>query len=204
MKTALFLKKAVHKIGVLKINGDKVSYDQKMDINVGLEPYNVKISPKGNIALVNNSGQTGGNDGNVDTVSVIDLTAKVPYVCDQVTVGDGPEGLTFNHDGSLAVAVLINGSHKAKANPETAWAYNKNGAIAILKINGKKVTKTQHFEVGGMPEGAVFNEKGTHLYVGNFKSQDISIFEVKEGVVKDTGKLIQLNASPASIGRTKR
>ena len=118
-------------------------------------------------------------------------------------VGDGPEGLTFNHDGTMAAAVLINGSHKAKADPATAWAYNKNGAVAILKIDGKKVRKVQHIEVGGMPEGAVFNETGQYLYIGNFKSKDISILEVKEGKVIDTGKVIELNASPASMGRTK-
>ena len=202
-KTALFIKKSVHKVGVLKINNGKVSYDPLLDVNVGIEPYNVKISPKGNIALVNNIGAAGGNDGNADTVSVIDLTGARPFVCDQVTVGDGPEGLTFNHDGSMAISVLINGSHKAKADPATAWAYNKNGAIAVLKVDGKKVTKTQHIEVGGMPEGAVFSADGSYLYIGNFKSRDISILSVSNGAVKDTGKRIELNSAPGSMGRSK-
>jgi len=120
-KTALFLKKSVHKVGVLKINNGKVSYDPLKDINVGIEPYNVKISPKGNIALVNNIGAAGGNDGHADTVSVIDMTGSRPIVIDHVTVGDGPEGLTFNHDGTMAISVLINGSHKAKADPATRY-----------------------------------------------------------------------------------
>lgn len=202
-KTALFLKKSVHKVGVLKIEGEKVSYDPLLDVNVGIEPYNVKISPKGNIALVNNIGAAGGNDGHADTVSVIDMTGSRPIVIDHVTVGDGPEGLTFNHDGSMAISVLINGSHKAKADPATAWAYNKNGAIAVLKIDGKKVTKTQHIEVGGMPEGAVFNADSTYLYIGNFKSRDISILSVSAGNVKDTGKRIKFDSAPGSMGRSK-
>jgi DNA-binding beta-propeller fold protein YncE len=202
-KTALFVKKDVHKVGVLKIDNGQVSYDINMDINVGLEPYNVKISPKGNIALVNNIGLTNGNDGNTDIVSVIDLEAKRPFVCDSVAVGDGPEGLTFNHDGTMAISVLINGSHLAKSSPATAWAYNKNGAISVLKIDGKKITKTQHFIVGGMPEGVVFNKDGSYLYIGNFKSKDISIFKVTNGKIEDTGKTMQIQASPASIGRSK-
>ena len=202
-KMALFIKKAVNKVGVLKIDNGKVSYDPLLDINVGIEPYNIKISPTGNIALVNNIGTTNGNDANVDTVSVIDLTGARPYVCDQVSVGDGPEGLTFNHNGTMAISVLINGSHKAKADPATAWAYNKNGAIAVLKIDGKKVTKTQHIEVGGMPEGAVFNSDGTYLYIGNFKSRDISILSVSNGLVKDTGKRIEFDSAPGSMGRSK-
>ena len=202
-KTALFLKKSVHKVGVLKIDGEKVSYDPLLDINVGIEPYNVKISPKGNIALVNNIGAAGGNDGHADTVTVIDMTGKRPIAIDHVTVGDGPEGLTFNHDGTMAISVLINGSHKAKADPATAWAYNKNGAIAVLKIDGKKVTKTQHIEVGGMPEGAVFNADSSYLYIGNFKSRDLSVLSVSNGTVKDTGKRVQLNSAPGSMGRSR-
>lgn len=202
-KTALFIKKSVHKVGVLKIDKDKVSYDPLHDVNVGIEPYNVKISPKGNIALVNNIGAAGGNDGHADTVSVIDLTGSRPIVINHVTVGDGPEGLTFNHDGTMAVSVLINGSHNAKADPATAWAYNKNGAVAILKIDGKKVTKTQHIEVGGMPEGAVFSVDSSYLYIGNFKSRDISVLSVANGIVKDTGKRIELNSAPGSMGRSK-
>lgn len=202
-KTALFIKKEVNKVGIIKMKDGKMSYDPLRDINVGIEPYNVKISPKGNIALVNNIGATNGNDGNVDTVSVIDLTVDRPFVIDHVTVGDGPEGLTFNHDGTMAISVLINGSHKAKADPATAWAYNKNGAIAVLKIDGKKVTKTQHIEVGGMPEGAVFNKDGSYLYIGNFKSRDISILKVENGEVKDYGQRININSAPGSMGRSR-
>lgn len=202
-KTALFIKKEVNKVGIIKMKDGKMSYDPLRDVNVGIEPYNVKISPKGNIALVNNIGATNGNDGNVDTVSVIDLTIDRPYVIDHVTVGDGPEGLTFNHDGTIAISVLINGSHKAKADPATAWAYNKNGAIAVLKIDGKKVTKTQHIEVGGMPEGAVFNKDGSYLYIGNFKSRDISILKVENGEVKDYGQRMNINSAPGSMGRSR-
>jgi DNA-binding beta-propeller fold protein YncE len=57
----------------------------------GLNPLNVQITPDGKLAIVNNIG--GGQDGQVDTVGVIDLEATPPRVIDQVVVGDGPEGL---------------------------------------------------------------------------------------------------------------
>ncbi len=200
-KLALFIKKSVHKVGVLHISGHEVNYDASLDIHVGIEPYNVKISPVGNIALVNNIGFTNGNDGNVDSVSVIELEAKRPFVRDIIAVGDGPEGLSFNHDGSMAVAVLINGSHKAKADPNTAWAYHKNGAIAVMKITGKKVRKTQFIEVGGMPEGVVFSEKGDYLYIGNFKSKDLSIFKIENGKVIEKETRFVLEGAPATMAR---
>jgi hypothetical protein len=42
----------------------------------GLNPLNVQITPDGKLAIVNNIG--GGQDGQVDTVGVIDLEASPP------------------------------------------------------------------------------------------------------------------------------
>ncbi|MFC1765347.1 beta-propeller fold lactonase family protein [Planctomycetota bacterium] len=198
-RRALIVLKQDNKVGILTIKGHKVAYDKKLDINVGISPYNVEISPNGHIALTANSGVTGGNDGNTDTVSVIDLTAKRPHVINAVGVGDGPEGLAISPRGNLAVAVLINGSQNAKADPNTAWAANKNGRVAILSIRGKNVRKVADIEVGAMPEGAVFSPDGQYIYVGNFLSNDISILKVEDRKVVDTGKRLKLPGSPAAM-----
>ena len=127
-KRALFTMKAEGMIGILHINGASVTYNSSENIAVGSEPYNVAVSPLGNIAIVNNSGPTGGNDGHVDPVCVIDLTTSHPHIIDWVGVGDGPEGLVFSPRGDIAISALINGTQNAAANPNTAWAANKNGA----------------------------------------------------------------------------
>lgn len=196
---AFFVKKPQNKVGILDIDGTKVTYDSTKDINVGVEPYNIAVSPKGNIALVNNIGVTGGNDGNVDTLSVIDITAQPPHVIDHVTVGDGPEGLAISPDGTIAVSVLIRGSQNAKAKPETAWAYHENGSVAILAIDGTQVRKIDEIEVGRMPEGVVFSDDGQYIYVGNFLSKDISILKVTEDGVINTGETLNFGGSPASM-----
>jgi len=56
-----------------------VTYN-KYDMNVGLWPYNVVVTPNGKLALVNNNGNAGSADGQIDTVSVIDLEANPPRV----------------------------------------------------------------------------------------------------------------------------
>ena len=138
-RRALMVLKQDNKIGVLRIRGLKVTYDNKLDINVGISPYNVEISPKGNIALVANSGVTGGNDGNADTVSVIDLTAPRPHVINAVGVGDGPEGLAISPKGDLAVAVLINGSQNAKADWASAasWIHSTSSPSRLVWRNSR-------------------------------------------------------------------
>jgi hypothetical protein len=172
---------------------------QVKDINVGILPYNVAIGPKGDIALVANSGVTGGNDGNADTISVIDLTARPPHVIDNVNVGDGPEGLAISPDGKLAAAVLIRGSQNARANPATAWAARKNGSVAILAIDGKCVRKTGEIEVGGMPEGVVFSPDSRYIYIGKFLSRNVSILKAGGREAVDTGKTLRLPGQPGAM-----
>jgi YVTN family beta-propeller protein len=198
-RRALVVQQQHNKVGILHIEGGKVTYNSQEDINVGILPYNVAIAPKGDIALVANSGITGGNDGHADTVSVIDLTARPPHVIDNVNVGDGPEGLAISPDGRLAAVVLIRGSQNARANPATAWAAHKNGSAALLAINGKQVRKIGEIELGGMPEGVVFSPDSRYIYIGNFLSRNVSILKVNGRTTVDTRKTLQLPGQPGAM-----
>lgn len=197
-KRALVAKFPGHKIAMLDIDGQKVTYN-KYDMAVGLWPYNVDVTPDGAIALTADNGFAGGSDGNVDTVSVIDLEATPPRVIDRVVVGDAPEGLAISPKGNLAAAILLRGSNQAWS----SWLYNRNGGVVILKIDGKKVTKLDEVEVRGLPEGAVWSADGKYLFVGNYMDSDVSILKVdetKKGIrVINTGKNFKLPGQPASV-----
>jgi DNA-binding beta-propeller fold protein YncE len=193
-KRALATKFPGHKVAVLDVAGEKVTYG-KYDMAVGLWPYNIDVTPDGKLALTADNGNSGAADGNVDTVSVIDLEQSPPRVIDKVVVGDGPEGLAISPTGQMAVALLLRGSNAAKS----AFFYNKNGSVVAMRIDGKKVTKTNEIEVGGLPEGAVFSDDGRYLYVGNFINQDISILRVDGDRLVDTGKRFTLSGHPASM-----
>ena len=197
-KRALAAKFPGHKIAVLNVDGEKVTYN-KYDMPVGLWPYNVDVTPDGALALTADNGGAGSADGNVDTVSVIDLEATPPRVIDRVVVGDGPEGFAISPKGNLAAAILLRGSNA----PWSSWFYNRNGSLAILKIDGKKVTKIDDVEVRGLPEGAVWSADGKYLFVGNYMDSDVSILrveETKKGIrVINTGKSLKLPGQPASM-----
>lgn len=187
-----------HKVALLEVDGQKVTYT-KRDLAVGLWPYNIDVTPDGRLALTADNGNNGGSDGNIDTVSVIDLEANPARVIDKVVVGDAPEGLAVSPTGRLAVAILLRGSNNAT----TEFFYNRNGSVAVLKIDGKKVTKVGEVEVRGLPEGAVFSPDGRWLYVGNYMDSDISVLRVDGDTVINTGTLLKLPGKPASMrGRT--
>jgi DNA-binding beta-propeller fold protein YncE len=193
-KRALATKFAGHKAAVLDIVGEKVTYG-KYDMAVGLWPYNIDVTPDGRIALTADNGNSGAADGQVDTVSVIDLELSPPRVIDKVVVGDGPEGLAISPTGKFAVALLLRGSNAAK----NAFFYNRNGSVVGMRIDGKTVTRTNEIVVGGLPEGAVFSDDGRYLYVGNFIDQDVSILRVEGDRLVDTGKRFALPGHPASM-----
>jgi DNA-binding beta-propeller fold protein YncE len=193
-KRALATRFPGHRVAMLDVAGEKVTYT-KYDMNVGLWPYNVDVTPDGRIALTADNGNSGAADGQIDTVSVIDLELTPPRVIDKVVVGDGPEGLAISPTGQMAVALLLRGSNASKS----AFFYNQNGSVVAMRIDGKKVTRTNEIEVGGLPEGVVFSDDGRYLYVGNFITKDLSILRVEGDRIVDTGKRIALGAHPASM-----
>ncbi len=193
-KRALAVKFPAHKVAVLEVEGQKVTYN-KYDMPVGLWPYNINVTPNGRLAITADNGNGGRSDGHIDTVSVIDLEANPPRVIDRVVVGEAPEGFAISPTGEIAVAILLNGTD----GPKNAWFYNRNGRVAVLKIDGKRVTKVGEVEVRGLPEGVVFSPDGRYLYVGNFIDSDVSILKVEGTKVTDTGKRLQLPGHPASM-----
>jgi DNA-binding beta-propeller fold protein YncE len=198
-KRALAAKFPGHKIALLEVNGEKVTYN-KQDIPVGLWPYNVDVTPDGKLALSADNGASGAADGHVDTVSVIDLEASPPRVIDKVVVGDAPEGFAISPTGKLAVAVLLKGTNV----PPSQWFYNRNATVVALRIDGKKVTRTNEVEVRGLPEGIVFSDDGQYVYVGNYMDRDVSILKVDGDRLVNTGKSMQLPGQPASMrGRAR-
>ena len=191
-KHALTARFPAHKVSVLDITDGKVSYN-KVDLPTGQWPYNIVVKPDGKIALTSDNGGAGSSDGSVDTTSVIDLEATPPRIIDRVVVGDGPEGLAMSPKGDLAVAAILRGSNMKKA-----FFYEKNGSLSVLKIDGKKVTKTQDIEVGGLPEAVVFTPDGKYILAGNYLSEDFSILKVDGTTVTDTGKHFKVPGHPAS------
>jgi DNA-binding beta-propeller fold protein YncE len=194
-KRALAVKSAASKIAVLRIDSGKVSYSDKEDLPGNNYPYNVGIVPNGSIALIANTGNGGSSDGNADTVSVIDLEAKPIHVIDHITVGDSPEGLAISPNGNIAVTVDARGANR----PRDTWYYHPNGAVTVLKIDGKKVTRLGEVTVGAFPEGAAFSADGTRIYVGNYIGSDMSVLAVAGDKVTDTDQKIKLPGQPASM-----
>jgi DNA-binding beta-propeller fold protein YncE len=193
-KRALVIKALANKVALLDIDGTTVTY-KGYDMITGIFPYNVQITADGKLGLVNNNGNAGASDGQVDTVAVIDLEQNPPRVIDQVVVGDGPEGMAISPAGGYAASIIINGTGNTA---KSAFFRHDHSLVSLLKIEGKTVRKVSEIEVGGLAEGAAFSPDGNYLYVGNFLDSDISILHRDGDKLVAAGKL-KLPGHPASM-----
>jgi DNA-binding beta-propeller fold protein YncE len=196
-KRALVVKAGANRVALLDIDGQKVSYakvdGKNYEMATGLNPLNVQITPDGKLAIVNNIG--GGQDGQVDTVAVIDMEASPPRVTDQVVVGDGPEGLAMSPAGGYAASLILNGTGGTS---KTAFFRHDKSYVALLKIDGKSVRKVGQTDVGGLAEGIAFSPDGHYLYVANFVDSDIDILRLDGDTLTKVASL-PLPGHPASM-----
>ena len=192
-KHALAVKSPDNKVAILDVDGDKATYN-KQDIPTYLFPYNIVVTPNGELAITADNGNSGSSDGNLDAATVIDLQGPHPHAIAHITVGDAPEGLAMSPKGNLAAVLNVDGS-----NYKNAWFYHPTGSVTVLRIQGKTVTPIKTVEVGAFPEPMAFSPDGRYIYVGNYADADFSILKVTGTNVINTGKRFKAGGHPASV-----
>jgi DNA-binding beta-propeller fold protein YncE len=150
-KTAIVTRDGDSLISVLSIDDTKVEYT-KRDMSAGQRPYGAAISAEGSVAVVANIGR---GTGDVDTVSLIDLTAKPPRVVETITVGQTPEGIMLSPDGKLCAVVVVNGSIKPKDSP----FFTDHGKLVLLRLDNKKFTQLAEAPIGHWSQGVAFTPR---------------------------------------------
>ncbi len=195
-RSALVTRDNDHKISVLAIDGTKVEYT-KRDMNPGLRPYGIDICVPGNIAVVANIGV---GQGDADTISVIDMTAKPVRIIETLAVGQTPEGIKCSPDGSYVAVVVMNGSNKPKESP----FYSPNGKLVLYMVAGKTLQKFGELPIGNWSQGVAFAPDGLTVLVQNMVQKDIQVFRIDGMRLVDTGQRIPLKGGGAAIRTADR
>jgi DNA-binding beta-propeller fold protein YncE len=182
-----------NKIGVLTIDGQKVTYDKSLDIPSAFNPYNVDITPDGKYVIASN---TGAMQNNADAELTIEAAGPHPHVMDIMTPGIGPEGFAISPDGKTVAAPLLRGS-VAK---DSDWFKTKDGELAIMSVGADgKLTVTGKAPLGAVPEGVAFSPDSQYIYVGNFLGKEMQVFRLVDGKPLPAGPTIKLPGQPASM-----
>jgi DNA-binding beta-propeller fold protein YncE len=189
-KTALLSRDGDNMISVLRIDGRKVTIDAR-PLTTGLRPYTLDIARDGKLAAVSNMGR---GDGDIDTVSLIDLTATPFRTVETVSIAGSPEGLKFSSDGKILAVGAQDGSTKA---PESPF-YHKNGRLVLLAVEGTRLRKLAEAPIGHWSQGIAFARDGRTILVQNMVERTIQVFRWQGSKLKE-GAPLTIGAGPAAI-----
>jgi DNA-binding beta-propeller fold protein YncE len=194
-RIALVSRDGDNMISVLRIEGTKVTIDPR-PLTAGVRPYTLGVASTGSLAGVSNMGR---GDGDVDTVSLIDLSSEPFRTVETISVGMGPEGLHFSPDGKFLALGLQEGTTKKTGSPfQTA-----NGRLAIYAVEGKTLRKVAEAPIGHWSQGIAFSKDGQTILVQNMVERTIAVFRF-DGEKLTAGTPIAMGAGPAAIGTAWR
>lgn len=182
-------------ISVVRIDGDKISIDPR-PLTAGVRPYTLGVASNGALAAVSNMGR---GDGDIDTVSLIDLSSEPFRTVETLSVGASPEGLRFSPDGRFLAVGCQEGTTKKTGSPfQTA-----NGRLAIYAVEGKSLRKVAEAPIGHWSQGIAFSRNGETILVQNMVERTISVFRF-DGQKLTAGTPIAIGAGPAALGTAWR
>jgi DNA-binding beta-propeller fold protein YncE len=178
-------------VNVLHIDGTTITIDPR-PITTGYSPYTMDINAAGTLASVSNMGR---GDGDMDTVSLIELT-KAPYhVVETVAVPSGPEPQKFSPDGKF----LAVGSQESSTKPHSPF-YQAQGHITVFAVEGETLRKVAAAPIGKWAEGLAFSRDGRTIMVQSMYERVIDVFRW-DGHHLTAGKpLVIKDAGPESFG----
>jgi len=115
-------------------------------------------------------------------LQIVDIEASPPKLIGKVYVGDHPNGLAINREGTLLLAA----SH--------------DGAVKVLSIEGKKVTLIDHIKVGEKRlSGISFTHDGKAAIVSLRDENGAAVLSVDGTTVKLTNERLSTGVNPYAV-----
>jgi DNA-binding beta-propeller fold protein YncE len=189
-KTALLTRYGDNRVDVLHIEGTNLTVDER-PLTSGVSPYTLDINRDGTLAAVSNMGR---GNGDIDTVSLIDLTQQPFRTVETVSVGHSPEGLKFSPDGKLLAVANIEGSTKPASSP----FYRDYGSLVLFAVEGQSLRRLAEGPIGRWSQGIAFSKDGRLILVCSMADHGLDLFRWEDGKLSADGKL-DLGAAPAAI-----
>ncbi len=162
------------------IHDDGVTVTLEAEIDVGVQPVGVAVTPDGTTVYVANSGS--------NTVSIIQTSDNT--VSATLAVGNEPWGLAVGADGDF---VYVTNSNSDNTDADT---------VMVIATSTQTVQNT--FTVGDQPRGVAAPKNGDFAYVVNQGDDTISKIDMEAltATTIGTGEISNASALGAFIGAT--
>lgn len=190
-KSALVTRYGDNQVMVLNIDGRNVTADPR-PVTTGVAPYTIDTSPDGTLAAVSNMGR---GDGDADTVSLIDLSARPFRTIHTQTVGRSPEGLRWTPDGRFLAVATQEGTTKPAGDP----FLGERGRLSIYELADRRLRPVAEAPIGHWSQGIAFSRDSRTVLVQNMVERSIQVFRW-DGAKLWPGVTLDMGAGPAAIG----
>jgi DNA-binding beta-propeller fold protein YncE len=187
-------------VAVLNVTDGRVT-DSGVRLSSGVAPYTIDISSDGKWAVVSNVGLAGLPSyagklaGDVDTVTLIDVSHEPFRAVQHITVPSLPEGVAISPDGKWIGVQAMGGSNLTPDNP----GRHSRGKVLLFAIRDGQAVKVSEAPGGEAAQGIVFTADSKHLIVQFNVEKQLAIFAVNGGHLRDTGERIALTGGPSSL-----
>lgn len=181
------------KVQVLRVDGERL-VDTGQFVSAGAQVYTLDVAADGRFALVSNVGWV---NGDVDTVSVIDLRAMPFRTAAYVNVPSTPEGIAISPDGKFAAVSSINGSNL----PEGHRMHQAAGSVGLFRIEESgALTLVGTAPTGVNAQGVTFTPDGRWVVVQDYMGKQLLFFGVSgEGLTPQPVWALPVLGHPAAI-----
>ena len=190
-KNALLTRGGDNMVSVLHIDGTNVTIDPR-PITTAINPYTMDINAAHTLAAVANMGR---GDGDMDSVSLIDLKSKPYRTVGTFGVPSGPEPLKFSPDGKYLAIGAQNGSTKPASHP----FHHDNGLIGLYAVDGNALRKIAEAPIGGWAEATAFSRDGKTVLIQSMQDRTVEVFRWDGKTLTRGKKLAIEGAGPESF-----
>lgn len=170
-----------NKVSVYAVEGNRLNPKPVRDMIAGVRPFSLSYCGTTGLAVVSNMSAT----GDADTISLLDMAASPPRIIDTATVGPAPEGVACAPDGRYAAAAIQNMSNRPPQNP----FYSPNSKVVLLKIEGKRLTRTAEASIGAWSQGVAFLDDSRTLIAESIADRSVHLLRIE-------GDALQVAAPP--------
>ncbi len=167
-KTAIVSRQWDNQVSVLHIDGTAVTLDRQ-PVTTALAPYTIDTVPDRSLAAVSNMGR---GSGDVDSVSLVDMTVTPPRAVSIAPVASGPEPMKFSPDGRYLAVGAEMGTPLAVSAP----LYHDHGVVQVFALTGHTLSLVATGRIGRWTEGIAWSRDGRTLLVQNDRDRTISVF----------------------------
>ncbi len=168
-KTAIVSRQWDDQVSVLHIDGTTVTLD-KRPITTAIGPYTIDAVPDRSLAAVSNMGR---GSGDVDSVSLIDMTSTPPRAVSIAPAASGPVPMKFSPDGKFLAVGAEMGTPLVPSNP----LYHEHGVVQIFALSDKTLSLVATGQIGRWTEGIAWSRDGKTLLVQSDRDRTISVFD---------------------------